>query len=250
MSLPVWACDQTYSIEPGDASRSTTSTSNHNIGRFEWDPSVNGWRIVETWHEPGLDYYEPGPNDRAWFSSDGSYALIVVVDQPGGGGGAGGGGGGGGGGGAVNSADPQQSSAKDTGEATAGCGFDEPPYPGELMVVTAGGPIGALMVGAANGWAIISRYAGGSSASGSRANPIGLGRFNACPLEATDRERAAHLQYKVRAGTFGCARNLHQGKYFELEFSNGRKGVYRGTDGECRGTHAFEEVQDPGCTGS
>lgn len=106
------------------------------------------------------------------------------------------------------------------------------------------------MVGAANGWLIVQQGFGGGGLSpgSSQFNPIKMpGRINACPPEAVDRERAVHLQYIAKHPAFACVQNAHRGKFFEVEFSGGRKGIYQGSDGECRGTHAFFEIVDPGC---
>jgi hypothetical protein len=250
-SFPSWACFELYSqadLKQLDEYQ-LHDTSGHNVGLLEYNASLDGWVIVDSWHDPHADLYEPQTGDLVWASSTGDDSILLIPASGSGGGGA-----------PTPPGNPPPTipygdrfSPRDaSGPVTMSCGSALPPK--ELddigVVGTSISIIRSWLSGAGAALAIINGSGGGGSGSDAGSTPETArstpGEAAECSGEEVVRIAAAGQQIRAAVGALGCVRQIHRGRYWEVDFPGGETGVYRGI-GDCRSSINNVEVEAPSC---
>lgn len=250
LAFPALACQEIYSQDNlyKDEGHQISSLSGHNVGRLEYNASVDGWVIVESYYDPMASFYEFRSGDFLWQSTTGGDPILLIPAS-------------GSGGGATPPPPTIPNSVGRSDNMTNGagitsCGYDtEPPKELEDLGIVGSplSPIRNWLSGAGAGWAIVGSgagggggYAPGTSPNNPRSTPE---EADDCPEGASEahiREAAATQQIRAAVGPMGCLRDIHEGVYFKVDFAGGKSGVYRGIH-SCRFTRNNEEIEAPGC---
>ena len=72
------------------------------------------------------------------------------------------------------------------------------------------------------------------------------GESNDCPVEETMRIARASEQIRAAVGALGCVQQRHRNRFWEVNFPDGKSGVYLGI-GDCRSSLNNAEIINPGC---